>query len=199
MSRCGSDPSRPDARAICDALRATVVCAKSSATPSLLIEELGICRGMVRVDLAVVDDLLHGYEIKSDRDNLRRLEKQVEHYSNVFDRATLVLGCRRLPEVVNRLPAWWGVIRYRVEGHRIIFESVRDSYQNPNRMARALVEFLWRDEVLDILEERNLHIGVKSKPKRELWDRMCSYFDLDEVADAVKAQLMARTTAPLLP
>ena len=35
------------------------------------VEELGVCRGRVRVDVAVVNGTLHGYEIKSDRDSLR--------------------------------------------------------------------------------------------------------------------------------
>ena len=199
MSRYGSDTFKPDATAIRDALRETINRGRPTSASSLVIEELGICCGLVRVDLAVVNDLFHGYEIKSDRDNLRRLARQVEHYSNVFDRATLVLGHHRLTEAINCLPAWWGITQFSVDGGRIVFQPIRDSSQNPNRMARALVELLWRDEVLDLLEKRNLHIGVRSKPRRELWDRMCSYFDLEEIADAVKVQLMARTSGPVLP
>ena len=199
MSRCGRDPVQPDARAIRDALRATIDRGRPTVTSSLVIEELGICRGMVRVDLAVVSDLFHGYEIKSNRDTFRRLARQVEHYSKVFDRATLVLGHRRLTEAISCLPAWWGITQYSVDGSRIVFRPIRDSNQNPNRMARALVEFLWRDEVLDLLKQRDLHIGVRSKPRRELWDRVCSYFDVEEIADAVKVQLMARTSASVLP
>ena len=42
----------------------------------VLIDELGLCKGSARVDLAVVGNQLHGYEIKSDRDSLRRLRTQ---------------------------------------------------------------------------------------------------------------------------
>lgn len=55
---------------------------------TVFIEELGICCGQGRIDLAVVNSLFHGYEIKSDRDSLRRLDNQVELYSKVLDRAT---------------------------------------------------------------------------------------------------------------
>lgn len=199
MSRCGCDTFQPDARAIRDALRMTIDRGRSPLASSLMIEELGICRGLVRVDLAVVSDLFHGYEIKSGRDSFRRLSRQVEHYSKVFDRATLVLGHRRLTEAISCLPTWWGITQYGVEERRIVFRSIRDSTQNPNRVARALVEFLWRDEVLALLKQRNLHIGVRSRPRCELWDRVCSYFDLEEIADAVKIQLMARTSASVLP
>jgi len=53
---------------------------------TVFIEEFGICRGQGRIDLAVVNSLFHGYEIKSDRDSLRRLDSQVELYSKVLDR-----------------------------------------------------------------------------------------------------------------
>src|SRR5690349_11086244 len=48
---------------------------------TVLLEELGLSRGHVRVDIALVNGRLHGYEIKSDLDSLRRLSRQVELYS----------------------------------------------------------------------------------------------------------------------
>lgn len=46
----------------------------------LVVEELGLFHGASRVDLAVVGRSLHGYEIKSDRDSLDRLEQQAADY-----------------------------------------------------------------------------------------------------------------------
>ena len=46
----------------------------------MILDELGICRGRVRIDLTVVNGLLHGYEIKSERDTLARLETQADLY-----------------------------------------------------------------------------------------------------------------------
>ena len=37
-----------------------------------IVEEFGIEHGAIRIDIAVVNGLLHGYEIKSDRDTLLR-------------------------------------------------------------------------------------------------------------------------------
>jgi len=62
------------------------------------LEELGLCRGQVFVDVTVVNGALHGYEIKSDRDSLRRLAGQVAFYGRVLDRATLVVGTRHLAD-----------------------------------------------------------------------------------------------------
>lgn len=38
-----------------------------------IIEELGVHHGTARIDIAVVNGIMHGYEIKSDQDTLQRL------------------------------------------------------------------------------------------------------------------------------
>ncbi|HET7057847.1 MAG TPA: sce7726 family protein, partial [Nitrospiraceae bacterium] len=61
-------------------LRSKLLLKHADELDTVIIEELGLCRGQVRVDLSVVNGLLHGYEIKSDRDSLRRLRSQAELY-----------------------------------------------------------------------------------------------------------------------
>ncbi|WP_300554835.1 sce7726 family protein, partial [Desulfovibrio sp.] len=56
----------------------------------LILDELGVCSGASRVDVAVINGALHGYEIKSDQDTLDRLPQQILSYSRVLDRVTLV-------------------------------------------------------------------------------------------------------------
>lgn len=77
---------------------------------SVVLEEVGICRCTVRADLVHVNGVLHGYEIKSDRDSITRLSEQVALYSQVFDFATLVVGERLLGKALRQLPSWWGAI-----------------------------------------------------------------------------------------
>src|SRR4051812_45593489 len=57
---------------------------------TLVIEELGLCQGQVRADIAVINGFMHGYEIKSERDTLERLPRQREVYEQCFDAVTLV-------------------------------------------------------------------------------------------------------------
>ena len=45
----------------------------------------------VRADIFVVNGLIHIYEIKSVKDNITRLEKQLYNYSKVANRITLVI------------------------------------------------------------------------------------------------------------
>lgn len=56
----------------------------------LILDELGCCQGAARIDIAVITDQLHGFEIKSENDTLERLESQVIAYDSVFDTSTLV-------------------------------------------------------------------------------------------------------------
>jgi hypothetical protein len=57
-------------------------------TAIIIIDELGLCRGTVRVDIAVVNGVLKGYEIKGDQDTLRRLASQAATYNRIFDTMT---------------------------------------------------------------------------------------------------------------
>lgn len=159
---------------------------------TVFIEELGLCRGQVRVDLSVVNGLLHGYEIKSDRDSLRRLNNQVELYGKVFDRATLVVGERHLAEALDNVPVWWGILLAHRSAKKLQIKTVRSPRSNPKKDPRALVELLWLDDALALLEERDAARGYRGKARWIVWDRVCELCSLNEIAKAVRTQLKAR-------
>lgn len=71
---------------------------------TLVLDELGLRHGTCRVDIAVVNGYLHGYEIKSDSDTLERLPAQIATYGLVLDRATLVVGERHLEKAKPLIP-----------------------------------------------------------------------------------------------
>ena len=159
------------------------------------IEELGLCRGQVRVDVAVVNGSLHGYEIKSDRDTLRRLVAQVGLYSRVLDNATLVVGRRHVDEAVTTLPDWWEILGVDDSRHELQLRTLRRGYRNPARDARSLVELLWLDDAQALLHARDGLRGYRSRPRRDLWDRVCALYSVDEIADVVRDRLKARAAA----
>jgi hypothetical protein len=45
-----------------------------------------------RIDIAVFNGIMHGYEIKSDVDTLKRLPQQIKAYDSIFDKITLIVG-----------------------------------------------------------------------------------------------------------
>ena len=159
---------------------------------AVVIEELGLCRGQVRLDVATVSGLLHGYEIKSDRDSLYRLQRQVDTYNKVLDRATLVVGDRFLAAAPDAVPSWWGLMHAQLKSGEVRLRTVRRSQRNPQRDPRCLAEMLWSNHAMEILEQRGAARGVRRKPRRVIWDRVCDCFSLDEIAAAVRVGLKAR-------
>lgn len=178
------------------ALRAHLRAAHSHDPDTVVLEELGICRAQVRVDLAVVNGFLHGYEIKSDRDSLRRLSVQVAFYGRVLDRATLVVGHTHLDEATDLVPDWWEILLICPAGDGMRFKPIRRARRNFRRDPRALVELLWLDQALALLDHRDAARGVRGKPRRVVWDRVCECLNIEEIAAAVRFHLKARGASP---
>lgn len=186
-----TSPSDPDIRvALLQRLRA----AHARQQDTAFIEELGLCRGRVRVDVAVVNGILHGFEIKSDRDSLRRLAGQVDLYGRVLDKATLVVGASHVDDAVTLLPAWWEVQVVHGSADRPQLTRLRPGRKNPTREARALVELLWSHDALALVEARGGARGYRGRPRREVWDRVCELYKVEEIAAAVREALKARSS-----
>ena len=159
---------------------------------TLLIEELGLCQGQARIDLATVSGVLHGYEIKSPRDRLTRLASQAATYGRVLDRVTLVVGPQHIEAALQLIPGWWGMLLVRGSVEALTLDPVRPAAENPDQDPRALVELLWRDEALELLAYHNAVAGVRSKPRPAVWDRVCEVLDVTEIRSAVRYRLRAR-------
>jgi hypothetical protein len=154
-----------------------------------IIDELGLRQGLVRVDLAVVNGVLKGYEIKSLADTLRRLPGQVAVYSQVLDFATIVLAETHRKEASALIPKWWEVIVALQRPDGIFLEVVRQGAMNKRVNKRALVELIWHEGALAMLRERDAHRGLSRKPRALAWDRLCECYSLDEVREAVRRRL----------
>ncbi len=173
-------------------LRQHILTENTSEVETTVLEELGLCRGQSRVDLVAVNGIMHGFEIKSDRDSLRRLQNQVGFYSGVFDCATVVVGKHHLTKTIDIVPSWWGVLLILASPSGPRIEIMRRGKNNPKRDPRSLVELLWRDEAIALLDQRDASRGIRSKPRSVIWDRVCEHFDVDEIAAEVRARLKTR-------
>jgi hypothetical protein len=61
---------------------------------TIIANELPLGSTGVRADLALLSRSMTGIEIKSDRDSLKRLERQLSVYKETFDRTILVIGSK---------------------------------------------------------------------------------------------------------
>lgn len=196
-TRLEGELTLPDESAIRMALRRYLSERHSDKTQTCFLSELGLRRHTARADLAVVSHLLHGYEIKSDRDSLRRLENQIPVYSEIFDKVSIVVGPHHAKAVGSIVPDWWEILQF-VAVPRPTFEVLRLGSLNPSPSARSLVELLWRDEAISLLESRAADRGYRRGSRKQIWDRICEVCTLGEIAEAVRAHLMARSMLGLV-
>jgi len=159
---------------------------------TLVLDELGICEGATRADVAVVNGSLAAFEIKSDRDTLARLPAQVKAYQRVFDIVTVVVGGRYVERIIKAIPESWGVIQAVNDGGPIKLEAIRNPEANTEVDPFSLTQLLWRDEALELLEKRDLAKGLRGKPRRVLWQVIADQLSPEELSEAVRAQLKAR-------
>lgn len=159
---------------------------------SLVVDELGLLEGAFRVDLAVINSHLHGYEIKSFSDNLDRLPSQQSTYNRIFDRMTLVADEKHVAKAVELVPQWWGLIASRTVKGVTTLNEIWPSRQNLEIDPYALSQLLWRDEALDALRQRGLDRGVRTKPRKIVWQALAACFTLEEIRAVIRTKLAAR-------
>lgn len=152
-----------------------------------IIDELGIENGRVRVDVAVVNGFLAGFEIKSSRDKLVRLPAQAEMYGRVFDFVTIVGDGDRVREFASLVPKWWGILRAEPDG---VFKQLRKPRRNPGGCLLTIANLMWNDELRASLdargEPRTWKLGRKG-----LVERLVAVAG-NEVRSIVRATIKAR-------
>jgi hypothetical protein len=158
---------------------------------TLLVNELDL-GGLVRVDVAAVNGELWGYEIKSAQDTLRRLPTQVEIYSKVLDFAALVVAERHHEHALDLLPNWWYVYTATESIDGVALTEVRRGSCNADVDPLHLAQLLWRDEALAELTKRGVDRGVRSKPRRAVWQRLVEVLELPELRGVVRTRLKSR-------
>jgi hypothetical protein len=174
------------------ALRAEMDRRHRSDPETRIIEELGLCQGVARVDLATVNGTIHGYEIKSERDTLARLPGQINVYSTALDFVTIIAASTHLSRITDIVPSWWGVwsVAQHKGGFRLIMS--RKARSNPQVDPFALAQLLWRDEALEVLADYGLASGARGKPRSFLWQRLASNLTLEQLGNVVRTRLKGR-------
>jgi hypothetical protein len=158
-----------------------------------IVEEMGIWSGSVRIDIAVINGELCGFELKSDRDTLQRLPLQSQIYSHVFDRVDLVVGERHAKKAEEQIPAWWGVQIASVVDGSVRLHERRSGQSNPNPNPYLIAQLLWKTEAIQILEERGLAKGWRAKRIKLIHQRLAVELPLSDLKDQVRAALKARS------
>jgi hypothetical protein len=161
--------------------------------PEQTIDEFWVPRSHERADLVAIKDTMDGFEIKSHRDTLRRLPRQIEAYGRLFDRCTLVLAERHVAAATEMLPSWWGVVSVHVNGG-VVFEPIRAPSRNPRIDPEILVRLLWREEV-DIALRTQGERPVAGSSRQRLWSRLLRITTTEQLRTIVRRAILMRDPA----
>jgi hypothetical protein len=160
--------------------------------------ELGLCQGATRVDVAVINGHLSGYEIKSDRDTLARLPKQVELYNNVLDFSWIVTTPRFAEKVDGYISAWWGLLVVEpLSESAVEWHMVRDAARNGTVNPISVAQLLWREEAMEELRQRSADRGLSRATRWVVWERLIETVTLAELQEIVRRRLKVRLS-PLI-
>lgn len=161
-------------------------------TATRIVEEMGVWSGSVRIDVAVINGQLSGYELKSDRDTLQRLPQQAELYGRVFDCLTLVVGPRHAEKAVSMVPEWWSVAIAFEQRGTFLLEHIRLGSVNPQPDPYLVAQLLWRDEAIQVLDLFGLAHGWRSKSSEKLHRRLSEEVPFAELSEQVRLLLKHR-------
>ncbi len=89
-----------------------------------------------KADVVILNGTGTVYEIKSERDSLSRLKKQIETYRKVFASVNVIVGENHVKNVLNSVPDDVGVMRLTSRYH---IHTVRPAESNPDRTDSAAI------------------------------------------------------------
>ncbi len=159
---------------------------------TLIACQRDICGRDGRVDVVVVNGSLSGFEIKSERDSLARLRRQVEVYSRALDFVSVVCASKHAAAALEVVPTWWGIREIVATDGALIVDEVRSARQNPNIQRQQLARLLTHDELYaELVFVRRIKRLSRAR-RAELADRLAQVTDRDELRQVVRDRLRQR-------
>ena len=143
--------------------------------------------GAAVCDVMVASDRLAGYEIKSDRDNYERLERQVSAYDCFFDANWLVVSDRHLASAKDHVPEHWGILCIRDDA--VVTE--RAAKPNTAVSRRSQLSILWKLELKNILIRHALPLYAQ-QGKGYIADRIAEQVPPETLGREIAGELLRR-------
>lgn len=145
----------------------------------ILIDELGFYNrdqnstvdNSYRADLVLANGRLVGFEIKSEKDTLKRWESQKVAYTNVFDEVWLCVHAKHLEKALTQTPGHIGII---LTDNFQSLAMVRKAKKNHGmNNVYDLTGLLWREELNELAASCGLCIKSRATKRevREILDR----------------------------
>ena len=175
------------------ALHAKRLCKLRDSQDALIIDELGLSHAKVRVDIAVINGCVHGFEIKSSADTLNRLPSQLDIYSKCLSKLTIVCAPNHTFKVMRNTPNWCGILEAD-KGMRggIHFRSIRRTGTNPHIELDQLAHLLWRSEARELLSRYDSVVKVERLSRKQLYTQLASFVTIKELVMSIRQFMLIR-------
>lgn len=162
---------------------------------TMVINELGLAHGKHRIDIAVLNGFIHGYEIKSSKDTLTRLPQQFAEYKRSLEKISIVSAPNHIDDLIEKAPNWCGlVLAEKGAKGGLTFSTLRSPKLNPEVDFCSLAHLLWRKEALELLNRLGAGQDKLKGSKKTLYQNLSELLSLRELSGYVKEYLMERTT-----
>lgn len=157
-----------------------------------VVEELTLFANRARIDIAVINGNLLGYEIKSDRDTITRLPDQMSVYGQIFDYVTVISSPKHTDKLSNYLPNYCGLVVYEPTINGINLSTIIKPTQSTEQSGFMLASLLWHEEAYLLLKEAGLGKGARKKRIRHLWQDLAENFTVEELGQKIRTILKCR-------
>lgn len=128
--------------------------------------------GECKADLAILNGTAKVYELKSERDSLSRLERQVTTYANVFAQVNVIAAESHIDAVIASVPGDVGILL--LNGRQQI-RTLRKPADRPERTSpTAIFDSIRTNEARMILSSQG--VSVPRVPNTELNDVLRQLF-----------------------
>ena len=138
------------------ALTHNILLGRHSLRTASMLNEFRV--GECKADLAILNGTAKVYEVKSERDSLSRLERQVAAYAKVFAQVYVIAAEAHMDPVIASVPRDVGILLLNGR-HQI--QTVREATDRPERTSPAAIfDSIRTDEARRILLSQGVSIPL---------------------------------------
>lgn len=119
-------------------------------------------------DITMFNGESKAFEIKTEYDSPKRLNKQMEDYKRLFDKCYLVVPENKMDDYMSCVESTTGVMVMKKEENRIILEEIKKAEQNPLFDSDIMISCLRTSEYINMI--KSLDVETKKIPGYKIYE-----------------------------
>lgn len=163
---------------------------KGMLSDATIINEMVVANWSRRADLAIANDSLQAYEIKSDFDSLKRLDGQLKIFNSSFEKVTIVCAPKFTCEVSKRVSSNVGVVEFQSNNSGVRFKVIQKGRVCSRLNKVVYLGFLLKSELKYLLNQCG--IKVSNNLHRDRLEILASKLSLNKIREFVITSIKNR-------